>query len=321
MGKDTPVRLRYMIRGIILWAGKRRISLKTVLIECNLLCMVLSIVFCLSGPGFVYAQGESHLEISDTPMMSEVIRDRVWAEVYAESVAGQEGTSNRISDVVLKAGFHVAKLGDQDLDLYAKMRLLHDTDRNYWNNRKQAGVGVRYKPFSSLGVVLFAEYLYNDYTDRQQSEAINPDDSPYWEAEGGAVFWQWWGVMPWQVKAIHAYMPFTGWREVYGDCIYYAHNDNNAILTVDYKEGWMLGRFKTVGLDGYVSIETGADTNADEWNNYIKIGPGVRITPFSNLDLKVSVEYFAGRYLRGGFDTTGGDISELVTTVSFWYGW
>jgi len=159
------------------------------------------------------------------------------------------------------------------------------------------------------------------YIDPGHLDSTDPEDSYYYDTQGGYAFWQWWGALPWETDGLNLYLPFTGWREVYSDGIYYNHDDGNIIGTLDYKEGFMLAKPGAQKFDAYLCLEAGADKNKDEWNNYIAIGPGIRVAPFSKFDLKLSVEYFWGRYTRGGFDDTDEDISRFVFTLSFWHGW
>lgn len=245
---------------------------------------------------------------------------KLWGEFYFESSASQHDDYNLESCLFVKEGLHLYKFGDNFLDVYLKGRLYHDLDGYYWNNRMDFGVGTRYRPFSKLGMFLFLELLYNNYTGRETDDEPNPYKSSYWDIQGGFAFWQWWGSQAWQVDKLALYTPFTGWREVYCDGIYYGHY-TNLIATLDYKEGLMLSRFGNIGFDGYISLETSSDTNKDEWNNYVKIGPGIRITPFPDLDLKIGFEYFLGRYYHGGFGDTSDDISDFEINIAFWHGW
>ena len=243
-----------------------------------------------------------------------------WGEFYIESCASDHDDYNLETSAFVKKGLHLYKLWDNYLDVYLKARLYHDLDGYYWNNRMQFGVGTRYRPSSKLGMFLFLELLYNDYTGRETDDEPNPDDSSYGDIQGGFTFWQWWGRQAWQVDKLALYTPFTGWREVYSDGIYYDH-DSNLIATMDYKEGLMLSRFGSIALDGYISLDVSFDTNEDEWNNYVKIGPGIRVTPFPNLDMKISFEYFLGRYSHGGFGDTSDNISDFEVIIALWHGW
>jgi hypothetical protein len=45
------------------------------------------------------------------------------------------------------------------------------------------------------------------------------------------------------------------------------------------------------------------------------------VKPFHKIDLQVSVEYLWGSYYLGGFGDTDKEISDVVFTMAFWYGW
>ena len=258
------------------------------------------------------------------PVQSHGQNDRqsiLWGEIYGSSETNSDEDYNIVNEVFIKQGLHFFKIWNKNIDVYLKAKLVHDTEPYYWNNRGELSIGTRIKPFSTFGLILFMEYLKGFYTDREESDYPNPDDSSFYEWEGGYAFWQWWGAQPWQVKGINLYAPFTGWREVYSDGIYHEHDEHNVIATLDYKEGLMLARLGSMKLDAYTTIEVSVDKNKDEWNNYIRIGPGFRITPFAKINLKLSFEYFIGRYTHGGFNETDEDISNFVITLAFWHGW
>lgn len=117
------------------------------------------------------------------------------------------------------------------------------------------------------------------------------------------------------------YLPFTGWREVYADDIYFYRDDNNFISTMDYKEGLMMSRPGNMSFDAYLNLELATDANKDYWNNYIKFGPGIRWTPYVELDLKISLEYFWGEYYRGELDGLARSFDDVAVTIAFWHAW
>lgn len=249
------------------------------------------------------------------------IKPEFWGEVYSSLEAGWGEEDNVVNETFIKEGLHLFKVRDRDIDVYAKGKLVLDTEEYYWNNRWEIGAGTRIRPLSDLGLILFLECNRKHYIDRDNPDSPNPGDSSFYELEGGYAFWQWWGISPWEVEGLNGYIPFSGWREVYSDGIYYSHGDDNIIFTLDYKEGVMLAKQRHMIFDAYVCVEAGADAEGNEWDNYMTIGPGVRVTPFSNLDLKLGMEYFVGRYTRGEFDGTDEDISKFIITLAFWHGW
>ncbi|NOY69147.1 MAG: hypothetical protein GXP53_06595 [Deltaproteobacteria bacterium] len=245
---------------------------------------------------------------------------RMWGEVYSDAVSEQAQGYNIIGDLFVKQGLHLFKINGEYLDAYAKTRLNLDVDGNYFYNRWENGIGLRYKPFRYYGLYVYAEYLLNSYLGRELPDEPNPYAGHQLNAQGGLTFWQWWGKEGWQVRGPEYYLPFTGWREVYADAIYYG-NENNIVATLDYKEGLMLVPVGPVLFDAYIATQAGTDANGDPWYHFAEIGPGIRVKPFDNLDLQISVEYFMGRYTRGGFGDTKAEIADFEFTIAFWQGW
>jgi hypothetical protein len=245
---------------------------------------------------------------------------RLWGEVYSSVVAEQSLQYDVIGDVFVKQGLHLFKTDSQQLDVYAKTRLNVDVDGRYYYNRWEAGMGLRYRPFAGYGLYAYVEGLLNAYLGRELPDEPNPYDSWTVSLQGGLTFWQWWGRQPWQIDGPEFYFPFTGWRELYADAIYYGNTDN-FIATLDYKEGLMLFPAGPLLFDAYIATELGADVHGDPWYHFAKIGPGFRVKPFSKLDLKISAEYFMGRYTKGGFGNTDAGIADFKFTIALWHGW
>lgn len=111
-------------------------------------------------------------------------------------------------------------------------------------------------------------------------------------------------------------MPLMGWRELYADSLYYS-NDDNWISTADYKEGIMLAKFLGMSTEGYINIRGSIDSGGEGYNNFIKAGPGIRLTPFNNFDLKISFEYLLGGYYCGS-DRPADYISDAMIILAFW---
>ena len=252
---------------------------------------------------------------------AKLLERPLWGEIYAESEFTEHEGHNIVSDLFVKQGTSWAALGGGPLDFYLKARIYHDREGFFWNNRGEAGVGVRWRPPAVEGLVLFCELLYGDYTGRENSKEPNPDEGAYYDVQSGAAFWRWWGPALWQIEGAKVYLPFTGWRELYADAIYYDHASQNFIATLEYKEGLGQASMGPVGLDAYVAVEASADTRGDEWYNYVHVGPGIRLTPFPDVDFKISFEYLWSRYYRGGYEEVAASSSSLVITAAFWHGW
>lgn len=282
------------------------------LILCVILVLFLWGQTRMAGLGFAS---------EETPQESQPEELPFWGEIYGATVATDAEDGNATSDPFVRLGVSIFELGGRPVDIYIKGRFYHDTQANFWNNKWQLGPGLRWFPFKNHGLVLFMECLYNKHTGRERANAAPPDRSGRFYVEGGAAYWGWFGPAPWSAADPEFYMPFTGWREVYADALYYERDNDNFIGTVDHKEGVFLGKIRDTTIDAYVTVEAGLDANGDPWNHFIKGGPGVRIAPFPNLDLKVSAEYFMGRYTKGGYGDTSRNISDFKVTASFWIGW
>ena len=318
MGKDKA-RRRFFHQGEspLNRTGKRA--------DASLSRLVLALsMFLFICPSPLHAkESEANLLSEEVQAMPESPEQQplLWGEVYSELVSVENDAYNPVFDLVIKQGVHAATLNEQPLDVYLKARILADGEKYYWNNRYEVGLGCRYRPFASLGGILFFELLYGGYTGRESTENPNPYDSGFIDVQAGLAFWQWWGIAPWQAEGWAFFPPFSGWRELYFDSIYFDHQDQNWISTIDYKEGLMMSKVGPVVLDAYLCAGGSIDTNQLEWNNFWKVGPGIRLKPFMELDLKLSVEYFVGRYFLGGYEEVDEDISDAVITLAFWHGW
>lgn len=315
MGEDAPVRVDFPKRG-------------TMMVEHRFhpwrhLLLIAACVACCYIARPVGARASDTETLAENAVNQNDRGEKItWYEIYGDSECLKYEDYNLVSDLSVRMGIHAFKILDNDLDLYLKGRLYADSKRLYWNNRYELGIGSRYRPFKESGMILFVELLYGGYTGREKEDEPNPDDSPYLDFQGGLAFWNWWGKQAWQInKKLEAYVPFTGWRELYWDCIYYDHADNDLIVTLDYKEGLLLGKTGQTAFDAYIAIEAGWDTNAYEWNNYLASGVGFRVKPFEKLDLKLGVEYLWCNYYRGGYDTVDKHVSSLQFTLELWKGW
>lgn len=248
------------------------------------------------------------------------LRERYWGELYFQAEYSHHDRHNVVGDLWTKHGLHLLKIGDSWFDAYIKARLYADRNADYWNNRTEGALGLRYRPSSKLGLFLFAEWIEGAYTGRHGRDA-NLDDDPYSDFQTGFTFWQYWGNAHWQVaQGWHFYAPFFGWREAYADAIFYRRDNRNLIATLDYKEGLLLAKVADVRLDAYLSLQAGADKNSDYWNNYLKAGPGIRVRPFEKIDVSLSCEYLFCHTWRGETLEEPANYRDIAVTLAFWKG-
>lgn len=242
------------------------------------------------------------------------MEERLWREIYAQAIYSTHGEHNLVGDASARQGIHWFKFRDKWVDVYIKERLLGDAHRDPWNNVAEAAFGAQYKPFDHFGVNFFAELVGGRYTGGHGDAAKSYDDF-----RTGLAFWQWWGRQPYEIEHTEYYLPFTGWREVYADSIYFNRLDHNWISNLHYREGLALGKCGPVSWDAYLALKGGIDTGGDAWNNYATFGPGIRIAPFRDVDLKLGVEFLRGQYYRGDVGDHSRNFNDAQVFAAFYF--
>lgn len=241
------------------------------------------------------------------------LEERMWRDIYAQAVYSTHVDHNLIGDASARQGIHWVKLRDKWIDLYVKERLLADVNRDPWNNVGEGSFGVQYKPFDKLGLNLFAEIVGGRYTGGH-----GDDDESYHDYRTGMAFWQWWGRQPYEIERTEYYLPFNGWREFYADSIFFHRLDNNWISNAHYREGLALGKLGPVSWDAYLAMKGGIDASGDSWNNYATFGPGIRIAPFKDVDLKFGVEFLRGQLYRGDVGDSSRSFNDVQVFAAFY---
>lgn len=293
---------------------------------CFRFFLVTGMLFLLFASTVPAQEADRRQDVLKTPVFTpptffQSLKDRYWGEMYFQTDYTHYDDDNVIADGSIKQGIHCFNLAGNYVDTYLKGRFLYDRDGDFWNNAVEGAIGMRWRPLTNYGLILFTEGIYGTYTGRE-SEDKNTDSKPYFDFQGGYAFWQWWGTQSWQIEGIKTYLPFTGWRVAYSDGIYHQRDDNNFIATLDYREGLLLGRIGGVSFDGFLSVEAGFDTNGDSWNNYFRSGPGVSVAPIPGLDMNISFEYHLGRFYRGDVeDGSDRSFDNFLVILSFWHAW
>jgi hypothetical protein len=251
----------------------------------------------------------------------EPILDSHWGEVYGEASFQTFHEDNLVGMADLKDGFRLARVFGAEILAYGKARAFKDTNDEFWNNKALFGPGLRIKPFEELGLLLFSEYLVGVYYGLEGTTP-NPNDSTFYGLEAGAAFWQRWGRVP---NRSRFFLPFTGWRELYWDAIYFEFDRDNFIATAQFHEAFGMLRVGFLQTDMYIGAKGAVDSNGDYWNNFGEGVLGVRFRPRSKIyDMHVDVEFVGGGFLarNGDFELpydreyVGGRIQ-----LSFWFGW
>ncbi len=247
--------------------------------------------------------------------------DAHWGELYYEGIFETQQDDNFVSFLDLKSGFRLARLAGAKLMLYGKGRAYIDTNQDFWNNKAVIGPGVRLQPFPAYGLYLFAEYLFGRYYGIEGKDP-NPYSQSFQGLEAGAAFWQRWGVLPSETEF---FLPFTRWRELYWDAIYYERDAHNFIGTLQAKEGIAAFRWGPVAADLYLRFDASLDKNKYYWNNLIEGMIGLRFRPVNeDIDLDVAFEFSGGHYLErdGPYELPyDRDFIGARLEVTYWFGW
>jgi hypothetical protein len=111
-----------------------------------------------------------------------------WEEIYSELIHFRRDRDNTILFLKTKAGLRMLRIHKTTAGLYGVHHLNLDTNGDFWNNRSELGLGTRVKPWTDVGLSLFAEYLIGTYLDRQ-GRYVNPYPKAYGELRIGLVFW------------------------------------------------------------------------------------------------------------------------------------
>ena len=152
----------------------------------------------------------------------------------------------------------------------------------------------------------------------------NPNPQHFDGVEAGAAFWQQWGDLP---NETALFWPFTGWREIYGDVIYYQWDQDNIIATLWAKEGFGCVRLGPLTSDLYLRAEALIDLNEDYWNNRVQGSVGLRLRPAElDIELQLSCELIGGYYYdRGGSSEFPEDANRgyggVRVELTYWFGW
>ncbi len=252
---------------------------------------------------------------------TERLLDSHWGEVYYEGIFESQQKDNFVSFLDVKTGLRLLRVAGAELSVYGKGRAFVDTNEDFWNNKVIYGPAVRLRPFSRYGLYVFAEYLFGSYYGIEGRDA-NPYPKTFDGLEAGAAFWQRWGVRP---NKTTLFPPLTGWREVYGDAIYFQRDDDNVIGSLWIREGFGSIQFEPGAADLYLRFDGNFDRNEDYWNNRIEGGIGVRFRPADEeLDAQLSCELVGGYYLdRDGRYELPFDREYLGARLELtvWFGW
>ena len=180
-------------------------------------------------------------------------------------------------------------------------------------------IGTRLRFFEKLYLAVYSEYVRGEYLNGQSQ--IMPYDPSYEDWRYGLIFWHGWDP---GAEAPQTRLPLTLWSEIYADANYLNKDDQNLVEYLEAKVGWQLLRWNKTRLDLYGVLYAYYDKNADFWNNHTDAAPGIRLTPWSDLDLNIRLEYLWGQYYNrsGRYENPyARKYEDLRIGLFFWYSW
>lgn len=242
-----------------------------------------------------------------------------FAEAYDETIYQRRDGRNTITMAHFYEGLRLPISGLGHCDIYAKLRYGNDANKDFWNNRAETMFGARLRFFEKLYLAIYSDYVRGEYiTDRSE---IMPYSPSYEDWRYGLVFWHGWDPGGWKPKK---QLALTPWSEVYADANYLDKDSENIVYYLEAKIGLQLLRLHKTRFDLYGVAYAYYDKNADFWNNHADMAPGIRITPWTDVDFNLRIEYLWGHY----YDRSGRyenpyarRYEDLRIGLFFWYGW
>ena len=246
---------------------------------------------------------------------------RPLAEIYNETFKFEKPVNNWTTLLQALEGMRWRISGPLAGDFYLKQRFGGDADRDYWNNRAEAGIGARLGWSRTVYLGIFAEYMLGRYIDRPGGEELNPYDGGYEDLRVGLIFWHGWDAEPYGSKKT---VPLTFWDEVYADAINYRLYNNNLIYYLNANFGIRLMRLGNAALDLYVPVYFVGDKNGDPWNNRYDLGGGIRIKPFRDIEISIFAEFLSAGYISRDSvyeNPYESDFFHFKFGFVLWHGW
>ena len=111
-----------------------------------------------------------------------------WDEIYADAIFYKRNENNFISYTNIMAGTRWVRIHKSVFDTYVALYYGFDTNKDFWNNKIDYGLGFRLKPWTDLELSLFLEFLNGQYLERNGRYPI-PDDLNYKNRRYGVLFW------------------------------------------------------------------------------------------------------------------------------------
>ena len=248
-------------------------------------------------------------------------RPKFFAEVYSETIKLRREGNNVTSMAQSMQGIKLNIPKFCRVKIYLKERIGGDANRDYWNNRGEVMLGVRFRFFQKIFFALYCEFINGKYFDVENNDNPNPYGSNFKDIRGGIIFWQ--GFDAEYRDRWTKTFPISFWDEIYSDITYYKKDTDNIIGYLNIKAGARIFRVHKTALDYYFVNYTMADKHGDFWNNKLDFGIGFRIKPWTDLELSLFAETIRGTY----FDRDGryenphlSEYTDVRIGILFWHG-
>lgn len=246
---------------------------------------------------------------------------RFLGEIYNETFIYQRAGDNLIYSSHARAGMKWQYSRKLSLEVYGIGRVGQDANKDFWNNRSEKGMGMRFRFSYKIFLALYSDWIQGEYL-KVPDRYPQPDNKTYHDFRTGLIFW--YGKAEWFTSKKFLSFHFKPAMEIYSDISYYQKQRHNIIAYANIKYGVEFLRIWKMSFMGYSVLYLTKDTKKDFWNNKMDIGPGFWLKPLQNIELKFIFEWLYGTY----YGIEGVDENPFPKHywdrrigVVFWYGW
>ncbi len=210
------------------------------------------------------------------------------------------------------------------LDLYAQARFDRDQRDIAWDNRVDAGAGLRLNfskrhPLSLSAEIVGGEYLRSSFAAELADGAPAVPTGFFTEMRAGLSQRFAWGHVPEDIYAeppLFAF-PLRFWGQLRSELLLSSLNRleafragadvlhhrafyQNASVSLHPDMGFLLMEGGAGDLAAYATGQVRVNTLGYWWDNLAMAGPGLAYQPLHAVDLWVKAEYLTGEYFRSG---------------------
>jgi len=267
------------------------------------------------------AQPPSGVSSKDQEPIQRKKSVRFWGEFYNESTSSRRNRDNLISLSHVKQGLRIDPLSGSKVEMYLLLRYGKDLHKDFWNNRVEAGVGLRGNADRWEFLIAYLEWIWGHYV-RVPEDHPQPSERNYIDVCSGLSLWYAWSRS--LSTSLLGSFPLRLWGQFYADVSYSRSQGDNVVGYVDARWGPHLFRLWGLSADGYGVVYLTKDINKDFWSNKAEMGPGIWLKPIPRLDLRFSAEWIHGYY----FGIEGKDPNpypqhyrDRRAGLTLWVGW